>query len=877
MKKTLLSIALSALFPLSLWSTNLIPEGNPPSDRASRVPANFAFSLELLPGYGFDSDAFRKLDPSEQERVKGWIRVLEFERREVRLARPELSLKGPVVAGPAAAAPVQNPGAVFDGGKPRESQDWNVSVDFRNLEPRRFVIANRDGLSFQGGYLGVAGRSPLIGVSPYFSVRQDIEGSNSWVDYAVQAQVGVVDLKSRLYYADNPSLDSRIDRTVDGLSGLDPRIGLRPQSIESLRDPIRFSMDFQGQNTVIGSVLAQVGRAYPIVGPLDAGWSAMLVGRYSGGFPNVVLDQSGALRVRLGEENYFGLFGGVTEAVGLFKENFATAALTQDKVKLPVHPDLAPHASVAFWGKMPYLSGARYSVEAGKQWNPMTTVQTVAASVVAPAGKEGHVGVQGRYSKEDGAAIEFHRKTVSAGVAYSPNRDLELSVNLQQDQIQLGNATVKNQGVFFGVTYTGNDPNSGTGHFDFLSGGKDKLIVPAHVQSEYVKDVQKVLARFIELKTQLEAVIGPGGLEARQNQLQGLYQGLPADVRQQLNDAYRAANPAGPSLEELMATPIPSLESINQLVTLLADAQVLERILVRHLRNAILEELSHAEVKFLGQKIKLNVPGLIAGAHAYRLGLSPLPGITEKDAREGVDVFLIKKFATSLGCKDGSTPEQVTQCLLQSLPEPTRNAILAAYGANVHELLKNNVTWMSDIIRREINATILQLFIASEQLQELTVDQGERPAALNARALGKSFARLDERRRAQALEVLGAAKSDVEESLERSREEVRQDLADYGQKRLSALMAEAAWPKNVEFSVRAGDWPSLLESYGDAQIFRLFLRLKAQLAQASGGAPVSLLLALDRDGIFASPMLQNGRPLVLTLPSRPVDLSGVAL
>lgn len=868
-----------------------IPKGPAPVQQASR---GFTLNAEVLQRYGYTLDGYNALQSAERQRVSDWIEVLEQDR-----LRAEARGYGKAAQPPRLKLDEKTQAAMdriksglnvdFDKKKPG-SGSWDPGlvpeVELRgpavvngeqysyNNALRRFSLLDpKNDLRLSFGQLGNNGQSPLVDSSPYAGVEKGWHGSGKALDWDAKASAYALNLGARLYYDDQRSLDARLDSGLKDLKTSAPDLGIKPGDVDTLSKSLSYSTDFQRQWMFLGSLMGRVGRAYTLLGSaergVDLGWSAMGLMRVDQIFPNATLDQTAGVRVRPDAGHNVGIFGGVTEGISLFSQSMVTDSLSGGKLAADVRPVAAPHAEVSTWGKMPYLSGVEYTVSAGRQWNPWTTLTSVSGGLSVDAGKGVKVGAFGNYSHEEGSAIEYERNKSAAGLMVNPNPNLGLSAQYFNQSAAYGDARAQNQGVMLGLTLT--ETASGGGKLgsvtmESLFGGRDRLL-PNESSSQMVQLLQLILN---QLKAYKDAAVAfDGGAGHTWSDLQNSWNNLDPGAKQLVGDAYRAAVPSGPSLDRIMATRPATADSLNRLADLLSDTQAMERLLVRYLRRQILDGLAKVEIPILGQKLHMNAPMVLAAAHAYGLGLTPLPPITAKDARESLDGFLIGQFNKGLGCKDGSSPSSATDCLLSQLPKEEADRLRKTYGNDLDAIMKAAVQWPSDVVRREMNQLALQVILASEQLNELTVDKGERIADLNVHALQSSFEYLDRRARADNKRVFAAAKEDLQEDLAAQDAAIRAELSDYGASRLAWLQSQPAWPAGVRVAVR--DWPAVLSVYGDAAIFDLILKCKAQLA-AKGGSR-GLLISLDQPNPLNALSVIPGNPAEIRLPARAVNLS----
>ncbi len=872
-----------------------IPAGLPPAQQLADIPKGFTLNAEVLERYGYTLDQYNALEASERERVTDWIEVLEHDRlvaeyKKSAAKNEPVKLKLSKETEAAMARLKANLGSNFDGdaktgggasswvpsltmrGQPASEGD---SMDYSGTLRRLSLTNPGHDLTLSYGLLGADGISPLVEASPYAGVEKGWRGSNGTIDYDGRASAYALNLGARVYPNDDGPVDAQINQ---GLATL-PTLGIKPGDAQSLSNSLSYSSSFQQQWMFLGSMMGRVGRAYHLLGDevrgVDWGWSAMGNLRVDQIFPNASLDQTVGVRIRPDPSHNIGIFGGVTEGLGLFSRSMVADSLSSGQLQTDIHPEAAPHATIASWGKMPYLSGVQYEVSAGRQWNPWTTVNSAAAAVTADAGNGVKIGAFGSYSDESGADIEYERRKSAAGVKVSPSQGVDISAQYFNQSATYGDAQVQGQGVMLGLTLREQTPGGGRGGsvtMDSLFGGELHL-VPNQASSQMVQMIQSLLNLADTLKD--SGLGAAGGAGPAWQDVQAGWAKLDPAAQQALSDAYRAAVPSGPSLAQIIATKPADIASLNKLINLVSDTQLMERVLVRYMRHEILQAIANTQVPVLGKSFQLNAPMIIAAANAYGLSLSPIPPITSANARQSLDAFLLNQGASALGCPKGAQPQAATDCLLAQLPKAEADKLRQQYGDDINAILKAAVQWPSDVIRREMNQAVLQVILAADTLNELTVEKGARLSELNEHGLMASFQYLDERSRRENARVFSAAKQDLKEELAAQDAAMREQLAEYGASRLAWLQGQAAWPSGVRVAVRPGDWAPLLAVYGDKQIFDLILRCKAALAAKGGNQ--GLLITLDRVSPLNSVTISRGNPAELRLPPKPVGLSTLEL
>ena len=841
-----------------IWGSGAIsPSGTAP-DRRSAASRGLTINAETLGRYGYTLEGYNSLTQGERERVEDWIRILEEDREALARAGVRPGRAGGAAGGKWSAKELDeiaqlrakslSQGLAPAGGDAVDaSAPWlTPSVSFRGSQLNRFTLRNDPhDFQLQLGFWATTGQS-LLGASPYLNAMKGGKGSESFLDYSWKAQAGYVDLNARMFPPGGGALDGGIDRALGA--------GSVPG----------YSSDFQRTGLFVGSAIGQAGRAWTLFGPVDFGVSAMGLMRVTGVFPNVTLDQTAALRWRVDPDHNVAVMGGVTEAAGLLSKSVMADTIKGGKVGLDPRLETAPHVSLAAWGKLPYMADARYSVEAGHQWNPWTTVQSAAGTLSVPAGR-GRVGLRGAWEREAGADIEFERNKASGGIVLGLSDTVELSGTYSKDMARYGNAQVANDSVMINLKLT--EPGS-KASAEFESLFSETTLSFTRSESEaMVRDLDRQLALLIAFKKVALAELGPGGLAGSWSQVQDAYNSLPPETRRALDESYRLRNPSGPPLSQIIATSPPKLEAWNSALDILADTDVLERILVRSFRSQVLAQMDKTQIPILGQNIPLTAPVLIAAAHAMSLGLTSVPPMTARDAKGALEPYLTESAVKELGCQ-GKDAAAMSDCLLSKLPKAEQDYLRRTYGKDLEGLIKAGVAWASDIVRREINAMLLQVFLAAERLNALTVDQGQRIGAMNNRALVDSFLYKDARQKKESKPFLERAVRQLRSELKDRDESIRAKLTEYGRLRLAAV--QSAGDASVHVAIRAKDWPRLLAIYGDERLFSIIAEARERLAKdATPQAPARLIIELNEDPVLNGTRWTRGNPSVLALPLRP--------
>lgn len=105
--------------------------------------------------------------------------------------------------------------------------------------------------------------------------------------------------------------------------------------------------------------------------------------------------------------------------------------------------------------------------------------------------------------------------------------------------------------------------------------------------------------------------------------------------------------------------------------------------------------------------------------------------------------------------------------VLRALPEQAARELRAHAGPEAAKALDQALALAAQSVRREVNRAVLQLMLAAEEFDRLTVDRGLKPGDLGARMISESFKRLDERKRR-------SLRAHREESIRRMKETVNE-------------------------------------------------------------------------------------------------------
>ncbi|MEK7857876.1 MAG: hypothetical protein AAB320_01930 [Elusimicrobiota bacterium] len=724
---------------------------------------------------------------------------------------------------------------LFDGGRLEAETslqgDWSARADFANGRLRRWNMKSPSSdTEVEVGDLAAGGLSPALGSSPYWSVTKGHAGSGDWLDHQFRGQASYVNLEARNF----PEVPA-------------------PQ----------YQGGFTKESYYVFSGLAQAGRAYPLYGPVDAAWSALGVFRRTQAFPNASFDESVGLRARIGQDHSLGLFTGVTQAVGLLSEDWANRAVSG--LEQQAGMEKAPHSNISLWGRLPWRQ-ADYAVDLGRQDNPMTEVSSLRASLGAPAGA-GRLSVYGAGETEVGRRIEFDRRRSSLGASWAPDGRTRWFAEYGRQDFRFGDAEVKSRQVMVGLELSDKYRTGAGVTLESSFGGREKLTAGG---ADFQALAGPLAAGLSQLETALNqalAVLETTNEDQAWLSFTAYYNHLPADTRAAIEAELGPADRDDFDLPAWITVIRQGAGGLAQAKALVGDPAFLDRTFTRYARAALQKSIGETELEVLGAQVRLTPPALLALLHAYSLGVSPLPPVGRDLLSGPLDQRVLDQINRKFGSACSGDFKTVSACLIEHVPADKKAALEAAYGKDLPIVLGDSMALMAQVLRRELNVFLLSAMLAAEKLDALSVDRGQRLGEMNKAALTRSFALLDQRRRAESAppRVLARAEGRLREELARQDADIAGRLREHGPKLLASLVSQPSWPSNVSVSVPQEHWPALLSRYGSESL-ALFLRQAAsKLGQKAGFRMVRLRLEFKNDPDLGL-SLTRGDILRLTLP-----------
>lgn len=169
--------------------------------------------------------------------------------------------------------------------------------------------------------------------------------------------------------------------------------------------------------------------------------------------------------------------------------------------------------------------------------------------------------------------------------------------------------------------------------------------------------------------------------------------------------------------------------------------------------------------------------------------------------------------------------------VIRGLPEQAAKDLRANMAPEAAKALDLALALAAQSVRREINRAVLQLMLASEEFDRLTVDRGMKPGDLGARMISESFKRLDERNRRGLRTQRAASIERLRTRIVEEAHEAAVNSAGSVGRTMDALHAAPGWPVGLHVQIDATTRTELTKVYGEdalaAAVARLALSLPA--------------------------------------------------
>ena len=655
------------------------------------------------------------------------------------------------------------------------------------------------GVGVEVGQLGQASGSPLLEASPYASLWKTFESRpGSWVDYRLKLQQSVVALRARLFPSGDD--DPILTRKAGDAAGFLDLVTGRDASPLNVQKNSAYDNALQTSALYFSSLLAQVGRAYPLFGPVDVAWSATAAAAamkmpvdipgHGSFLPKAGSDETVAARVHLPKQAAISVMGGVSQSASPLASEALTGIFTpQQRMELSFKS--APHAGARFEAPLPLAS--KIAVYGQTQWAPLTVDRIVGADLSADVrGRAVDFAVQ--YSGEKGDRIPFNHEQWRFEADAELSKIFSVTMGVKRERFQFGGENIDVHSAMVGLQGAINPGGGFTAKARVERRAYSGYTLTAPELGEFPADVKKeaeAIKGILEFYDGAYALLEAAEKDPSQagTVLTDLNRRAIDDLTPEVRDLMAAQinkdaslNPIQKAvyLDILGVTPGPSpalngyqvlalsgqlkgmfdparvqfirdhRDELRQGLDLLTDRRVMDRLAAATARHFTLERLQNIGAAFhlpAGQKLSLPIPVIFGIFQVYQGGLAPLSPITPEQSSELVDPWVMKQLGLKLNIPvENITPETVTESLLASLGPLEKQRLMDAYGERLPGVLSQAVADYSDTLTRELNAMTAQVLIAAEELNRLNADQGKKSGIWGDEGVSRSFRQLDGRR-----------------------------------------------------------------------------------------------------------------------------------
>ncbi len=645
-------------------------------------------------------------------------------------------------------------GTAARGGQTQAADGLVLDARVRHGSIQSFSLTDPNkGLSFEIGRLGTEQRSNITLPSPYANLTKSWEGKpNSWVDYRGIIQAAYVDLTARIYN-DEPVL--------------------APQQMSQFSS-LAYDDSYRNRGILIASVLEQVGRAYPLTGPIDIGWSVTSLVKLMHQVPNIAFDESVGLRLRLpGSGVFAGLFAGAIENVSMSSNRVYQERFLDGQINKGIHTEVAPHWTAALWGP-------RTSVSAAQTYNKDTTVSIVEAALSSTM-MGVPLALRVRQKNELGTGIEFDRRQFRLQLDAQLFESVQAFWAYELDRFRYGNAAVNSKSIIAGISVSLDDSARRT--FDSYFGGDYKtetsslrpfLPEATRVVTAAIADGLAASDRAIQLAKLIESNTTPERIDTALKDLSQSFSNLGPEVTaalmQQIGPAAQSwltrlhDSSARPELlEQLRFDPA----GANAILSQLADQQSWNAVVIAAGRQALLAGLIKSRTGSIPGTdrrfvIDSDAPAIVAAAGAINSRLSPLAPIKEGELEPSVlrkvgDKLGMPAGAVSAAAIAGRLTDAGQQAALEAFDRrvsPQIDKLVAAVGDERARIVANIFSSLPPMgtaaLRAKYGPNLEGLLPSAPSADQLNAAAKQRVSTELARALGPEFSG------ALAREVAGA-------------------------------------------------------------------------------------------------------------------------
>ena len=205
----------------------------------------------------------------------------------------------------------------------------------------------------------------------------------------------------------------------------------------------------------------------------------------------------------------------------------------------------------------------------------------------------------------------------------------------------------------------------------------------------------------------------------------------------------------------------------------------------------------------------------------------------------------------------GATADQMRDFLRNRLGAELSAALGSEFKGAAAKAVAEMASWAADLLRREINLATIQLMLAAEELDRLTVDHGRKAGDLGVEMIASSFNKLDARKRGKMSDGVHAAKRAALETFAGGERALAARLTSMGRERLSEMTLDPSWPRGLTVAVDDAMWAPLLSAYGDGAFFDLVARCAAKRRALGLTAPFKLTFEVSERASLGGTSILN--------------------
>lgn len=261
--------------------------------------------------------------------------------------------------------------------------------------------------------------------------------------------------------------------------------------------------------------------------------------------------------------------------------------------------------------------------------------------------------------------------------------------------------------------------------------------------------------------------------------------------------------------------------------------------------------IAEGAVQLVEREMEKQIEARLIPALSAAPGQDPAPHIEQALA------LLPPETAAQIRAQLGPLPQnpQALAALIRTLPARAAEALREHLAPRLAAALKESAALAAALMRRETNRVLLQLLLAAEELDRLTVDHGLKAGDNGTRMMAASLAALDERLHKR----VRARRLDWAKRLEELAKEGAQRIAHGALDAVAALRNEADFHAGLTIKTDAS-WEKLVETFGEKPVLAMLRKISRGL-----GAEKSLSLTLSYDPLFAGVVTARQKDGSLTL------------